>query len=58
MTNNFDAPIPTGVPPKKKNTTWIIILVVVFVLLLCCCTSVYLLWTFGDQLLAALGVTY
>lgn len=58
MTDPFNTPGVTGDVPKKKNTTLIIILVVLFVLLCCCCTSLYLLWIYGDQLLAALGFTY
>ena len=58
MTDNFNAPIYTGEPPKKKNTTLIIVLVVLAVLLCCCCTSIYLVWTYGDSILQALGITY
>lgn len=58
MTDQFNMPIPNVETPKKKNTVWIIVLVVSFLLLCCCCTSAYLLWTYGDQLMAALGVTY
>ena len=60
MTDHFDAPAYSE-PPKKKNTTLnviIIILIVLFLITLCCCVSGYLLWTYGDQLLAGLGITY
>ncbi|HQE94120.1 MAG TPA: hypothetical protein PLH19_15575 [Anaerolineae bacterium] len=43
--------------PKKKNKTLIIIIVIAVVLLLCCLggAAVYLLWTYGDQILQELG---
>lgn len=60
MTDHFDAPAYSE-PPKKKNTTLnvvIIILIILFLITLCCCVSGYLLWTYGDQLLTGLGITY
>jgi hypothetical protein len=60
MTDNFGSPAYSE-PPKKKNTALtvaLIILAVLFVITLCCCVSGYLLWTYGDQLLSNLGITY
>jgi hypothetical protein len=44
---------PSEEPPSNRNRTLIIIVVVVLVLCLCCIVipaTVYLLWTYGDQL--------
>lgn len=60
MSDQYQAPLPTqdlniyAEPPKKSNTT--LIIVVVLVVLLCCCCIVfagalYVLWTYGDQML-------
>ncbi len=45
--------------PAKKNKTLIIIIIIAAVLFLCCCVVAagYLLWTYGDQILYALGLS-
>ena len=55
MTDNFGAPIAE---PKKTNTTMIIIIVVVVILLCCCCATAGILWSYGDQIIQMLGVSY
>ncbi len=52
------APEPLPASPKKRNTTWIIIAVVVLVLCCCCALTLYLGYTYGDQILQQLGVYY
>ncbi len=48
-----------GMPeaPKKSNTG-LIIGAVVAVLLCCCCLSLFLLYTYGDQIMQSLGVSF
>lgn len=54
MNDQFGAPVEQ---PKNSNRTMIIIGVVVVVLLCCCCIGVGLAWTYGDQVIQALGIT-
>ena len=61
MAESFGSPVspyPPAQPPKKRNTTLIIIIVVVLLLLCCCCSLVWALWTYGDQILYELNLTW
>ncbi len=49
------APDPMLEPPKKNNTPLIIGAVVV-VVLCCCCLFAVLAYTYGDQVMQALGL--
>ena len=46
--------------PPKSNTKKIVLIVVIVLVVLCCCCAIStsLLYTFGDQLMSAMGVTY
>ena len=46
--------------PPQNNTKKIVLIVVIVLVVLCCCcvVSTGLLYTFGDQLMSAMGVTY
>lgn len=57
MNADFGTPISPG-EPQKKNTTVIIIAVVAVVVLCCCCALLVGGYTFGDQILEALGIYY
>ncbi len=47
---------PMPVEPKKTNKTLIIAVVVVLVLCCCCLVIGGLGWSFGDQIIEALGI--
>jgi len=47
---------PMTAEPKKTNKTLIIAVVVVLVLCCCCVAIGALGWTFGDQIIEALGM--
>ena len=58
MSENLGTPLPPVEEPQKKNNTVLIIVIVVLVMLCCCCvaaSSLWLFWSFGDELL---GITW
>jgi hypothetical protein len=56
MDDNNYVDFEEAVPEKKPNRTVIIVASVVLVLCCCCVAGGWALWTFGDQLVNALGM--
>jgi hypothetical protein len=53
--NPMPAPMPMPEEPKKSTNTWLIVGIVLVVLCCFCLIAGGLLWTYGDQILRALG---